>query len=145
MKKLVFLCLLFVGCTTTQEKIATPFWEKILNSISWDTVQSSEITDGTLHIPDEISQVMYESGYTLVHSTHKSGEEAEETVYYVLDKNKATYDKRDNTFIFIGKLLPNEEPIWLIFSNDAHYALFADPDDNDGIYENITLILTPEN
>jgi hypothetical protein len=142
MKKLAIVCLLFVGCVSTQEKTAAPFWKQVLDSIPWDNEQSAEIIDGTLHVPDDISQVMFENGYTLVHSTHKTSEDAEEMIYYVLDKNKAAYDMRDNTFIFIGKLLPNEAPIWLIFSNDAQYALFADPDDSVGIYENITLILT---
>jgi hypothetical protein len=138
MKKLTFFCLLLVGCAT--QKIETPFWEKILNSIPWE--QAGYIFEGTPYLPEDMFQILYENGYKFVNSTHKPDNVVEELGEnaYVLDKNKASYDPLDDTFSFTGKLYPSEAPIWLIFSKDENYALYLGPiDENEKDFKHIRI------
>jgi hypothetical protein len=136
MKRIVFFCLILVGCAS--QKISKPFWEEILDSIQWDDTVTGYISGETNVLPEDMFRIMYNNGYKFVNSTHKADGEAEDQVY-ALERERASYDPSDDTFVFIGTFYPTEAPIWLIFSKDEDYALYLGPVDNEKEYRHIRI------
>jgi hypothetical protein len=132
----ILLCIL-AACTSAPEvpPVEKPFWELILDEIPWDNrIVGSVIEDENI-LPDDMFSVLYKYGYQYVNSTHqvqrKDGQEPEERIYE-LKRENASYDPSDDTFVFIGEFYPDESHIWLIFSKDEDYALYAGPSNLGG-------------
>jgi hypothetical protein len=138
----ILLCLL-MGCVGTPKTPVSEIpavekkpWEEILDEIPWDAeyriVGSVEADVPTL--PPELFSVMYKYGYQYVNSTHKKWQtgEADMVEYlYEVKREGASYDPDDDTFMFIGEFSPDETHIWLIFSKESDYELFAEPDETN--------------
>ncbi|GHU60675.1 hypothetical protein FACS189445_0670 [Spirochaetia bacterium] len=127
----ILLCIL-IGCASAPEipVIEKPLWEKILDEIPWeDRIVGSVVAEETI-LPEDMFSVMYKYGYQYANSTHqvdrKEGLEIGERVYE-LEREYAFYDPSDDTFLFIGEFYPDESNIWLLFSKDENYELYAGP------------------
>jgi hypothetical protein len=136
----ILLCIL-AGCASSPPAEEEPFWEKILDEVPWEEriLGSIEADENTL--PDELLSVMFQYGYQYINSTHKkrleNGLELGDSIYE-LKREYATYDPSDDTFMFIGEFYRDQANIWLIFSKDIGYSLFAEPDpENKSEYRNI--------
>ncbi|GHV31294.1 hypothetical protein AGMMS4952_19750 [Spirochaetia bacterium] len=132
----ILLCIL-IGCASTPKNppVEEPFWEQILNEIPWgNRIVGSVLAEENI-LPDDMFMVMYKYGYQYVNSTHqierKDGLEIGERIYE-LEREYASYDSSDDTFVFIGEFYPDESKIWLVFSKDADYELFAGPGSLEG-------------
>jgi hypothetical protein len=128
----ILLCIL-TGCASAPETPLTekPLWEQILDEIPWENrIVGSVVLDENI-LPDDMFRVMYKYGYQYVNSTHqaerKDGLEIGERIYE-LERGYASYDPSDDTFVFIGVFYPEESNIWLVFSKDKNYELFAGPE-----------------
>ncbi|GHT59129.1 hypothetical protein FACS1894109_14480 [Spirochaetia bacterium] len=142
MRPLVFAGILFilVSCASAPEipilepLIESPFWEKILEEIPWEGPNRmvGSIEEDENKLPPEVFGVMVGYGYRYVNSTHKirqeDGIEIDYSIYEI-KREGASYDPSDDTFMFIGEFYPDEANIWLIFSKDKDYPLFAEPDE----------------
>jgi hypothetical protein len=104
----------------------------MLDEIPWENRIIGSVAEDVNNLPDEVFRVMYSYGYQYVNSTHKilqkDGPETEERIYE-LRREDASYDPTDDTFMFIGEFYPDETNIWLIFSKESDYDLFAEPDE----------------
>jgi hypothetical protein len=132
----ILLCIL-TGCASVPEipLVEKPLWEQILDEIPWENRIVGNVVEDENYLPDDMFSVLYKYGYQYVNSTHqihrKDGLEMGERIYE-LERENASYDPSDDTFIFIGEFYPDESNIWLIFSKDENYDLFAGPESLEG-------------
>jgi hypothetical protein len=129
----LLVCIL-TGCASAPEipVIEKPFWEQILDEIPWEDRIVGNVVGEVNYLPDDMFSVLYKYGYQYANSTHQAqrrdGFEIVERIYE-LKREYASYDPSDDTFVFIGEFYPDESNIWLVFSKDENYALFAGPED----------------
>ncbi|GHT96155.1 hypothetical protein FACS1894141_5990 [Spirochaetia bacterium] len=134
----MLLCIL-AACASAPEipepeipVIAKPFWETILDDIPWENRISGNVAADVHTLPDDLFSVMIRYGYRYVNATYKIRQEDALGIIdniYELKREDASYDESDDTFMFVGEFYPDEENIWLIFSKESDYALFAEPDE----------------
>jgi hypothetical protein len=136
----LLLCILTLsGCASVPEKpvVEKPFWERILDEIPWEDRITESIVGDELTLPDIILSVLYRYGYQYVNATYqiqrKDGLDTAERIYE-LERKYASYDPSDDTFLFIGQLYPDESTIWLLFSKNEDYDLYAGPVSQEGEY-----------
>jgi hypothetical protein len=136
----ILLCIL-TGCASSpknpvieQPVIEPPLWERILDEVPWENRILGSIDADVNNLPDNLLSIMYGYGYRYVNSTHKirqeDGLETGDNIYE-LKRDNASYDPGDDTFMFIGEFFPDAANIWLIFSKDSEYELFATPTEID--------------
>jgi hypothetical protein len=132
----IFLFILS-GCASAPEVpvledpvIEIPFWEIILDEIPWEDRMVGNIVADENTLPPEMFSVMYGHGYQYVNSTYKTRQEDAPEIgdLYELKRENVSYDPFDDTFMFIGEFLSDEANLWLIFSKERDYELFAEPD-----------------
>ncbi|GHU84888.1 hypothetical protein FACS189473_3150 [Spirochaetia bacterium] len=129
------MCIL-IGCASTPEVpvIEKTQWEKILDEIPWENRILGSAMGDENNLPDDLFSVLYGYGYQYVNSTHKirlEDELAARESIYEIKREDASYDESDDTFMFAGEFYPDGANIWLIFSKDKDYELFAEPDENN--------------
>jgi hypothetical protein len=121
------------GCTSSPA-VEKPLWERILDEVPWKNRIVGSIETDNNSLPDDLFRVLYKYGYHYVNSTHKirleGGLEMEYSVYEI-KREGASYDPDDDTFMFVGEFIPDEANIWLIFSKESDYALYAEPDETN--------------
>ncbi|GHV74777.1 hypothetical protein AGMMS49940_20790 [Spirochaetia bacterium] len=132
----ILLCIL-TGCASAPKipTVEKPLWEQILDEIPWEKRIVGYIAEDENNLPADMFGIMYKYGYQYVNSTHqaerKEGLEIRERIYE-LDRENAFYDPSDDTFVFIGEFYPDLSKIWLVFSTDENYDLFAGPESLEG-------------
>jgi hypothetical protein len=131
------LLLILTGCASAPKSppVEKLLWERILDEIPWKNRIVGSVVAEVNILPDDMFSVMYKYGYQYVNSTHqvqrKDGLEVGERVYE-LERENASYDSNDDTFVFIGEFYPDESNIWLVFSKEENYELFAGPESLEG-------------
>jgi hypothetical protein len=128
----ILLCIL-TGCASAPETpvVETPFWERIFDEIPWENRIVGSIVAEVNILPNDLFQVMLKYGYQYANSTHqvqrKEGIEVGERIYE-LEREYASYDPSDDTFVFIGTFYPDESKyIWILFTKDEDYLLYPGP------------------